>query len=111
MVSEEKYRMELIEILMELIAFKPSLSSQIGVPDLFNWRALFDFSSHAWAEFSNEHRTAIINGLAEKGSLFLALLTFKNYYMEIGRPDIAGASGLSLAKFLEDIVAFEYSYT
>lgn len=105
----EKFKRELDEILDELLEFKPALISSVGAPCLFNWRSLFDFSSHAWSEFDSDKRTALINALAEKGTLFLALMTFKNMYMEMGRPDIAGAAGLSLARFLEEIVAYDYS--
>jgi len=103
-VSADKYRRELNEILEELIEYKPSLFSNIGMAKLFNWRAVFDFSSDAWDLYSNENRTAIINALAEKRTLFVALMTFKSMYVEMNRPDIACAAGLSLARFLEDIV-------
>lgn len=105
----EKYRQELCEILDDLIAFRPSLQGPVGVPQLFNWRALFDFSSLFWEECDPADRIAIINALAEKGTLFLALMNFKNLYLEMNRPDIAGAAGLSLARFLEEISSFEFS--
>lgn len=107
----EKYKMELQEILDELIEYRPSLLTVVGPTGLFNWRSVFDFSSYAWEEFDRESRTALLNGLAEKGSLFLALMTFKTMYMEMGRPDIAGAAGLSLARFLENLVSPAYGDT
>lgn len=103
-VSADKYRRELNEILEELIEYKPSLFSNSGMTQLFNWRAIFDFSSDAWDLYDNENRTAIINALAEKRTLFIALMTFKSMYIEMNRPDIASAAGLSLARFLEDII-------
>lgn len=99
----EKYKSELIEILDELVGYRPSLISHIGVSRLFNWRAIFDFSSDSWTCFNRDSRTAIINALAEKRTLFIALMTFKAMYMEMDRPDIANAAGLSIAKFLEDV--------
>lgn len=99
----EKYQCELIEILDELIEYKPSLLSHIGMSRLFNWRAVFDFSSEAWNRFDCDSRTSIINALAERRTLFIALMTFKNLYIEMNRPDIARAAGLSLARFFEDI--------
>lgn len=99
----EKYQAELIEILDELIEYKPSLIAHIGVSQIFNWRALFDFSSDSWTCFTSDSRTAIISALAEKRTLFIALMTFKAMYMEMNRPDIANAAGLSIAKFLEDL--------
>jgi hypothetical protein len=99
----EKYQHELIEILEELIEYKPSLMSHIGVSQLFNWRAIFDFSSEAWTNFSSDSRTTIINALAEKRTLFIALMTFKTMYIEMNRSDIANAAGLSLARFFENI--------
>ena len=104
----EKYQYELIEILDELIEYKPSLISHIGVSRLFNWRAIFDFSSEAWMRFSSDSRTTIINALAEKRTLFIALMTFKTMYIEMNRPDIANAAGLSLAKFFEEITNPEF---
>lgn len=100
----EKYKLELIEILDEVIDYKPSLATHIGVSSLFNWRAIFDFSSDSWTQFSSESRTIIINALAEKRTLFIAFLTFKTMYIEMNRPDIAGAAGLSLARFIEDLI-------
>ena len=109
-VRAEKYRCELNEILEELIEYKPSLYSNIGVTQLFNWRAVFDFSSDEWDQLRSENRIAIVNALAEKRTLFVALMTFKGMYIEMNRPDIASAAGLSLARFLEDItVDNEYS--
>ena len=107
-VCAEKYRLELIEILDEIIEYKPALFSCIGVTGLFNWRAIFDFSSEAWINFNSDYRTAIINALAEKRTLFISLLTFKTMYNEMNRPDIAGAAGLSLARLLEDITETSY---
>lgn len=98
----EKYQSELIEILDELVVFKPELIIHIGMSQSFNWRALFDFSSDSWTCFNSDSRTAIINALAEKRTLFIALMTFKSLYMEMNRPDIANAAGLSMAKFLEE---------
>ena len=103
-ISVNKYRLELIEILDEIIDYKPSLLSHIGATKLFNWRAIFDFSSEAWSLFDCESRTEIVNALAEKRSLFIALMTFKTMYIEMNRPDIASAAGLSLARFLEDLI-------
>lgn len=102
--SVDKYRLELIEILDELVDYKPSLFALIGSTCLFNWRSLFDFSSEAWTEFGPDNRTTVINALAEKGSLFIALVTYKTMYIEMDRSDIAAAAGLSLARFLEDLV-------
>jgi hypothetical protein len=107
-VCIEKYKLELIEILDEVIEHEPSLYSHIGVPLLFNWRAIFDFSSEAWSLFNSESRIKIINALAEKRTLFIALMTFKTMYIEMNRSDIAGAAGLSLARFLEDLIDPEF---
>lgn len=102
-MDADKYKIELTEILYEIIESDPLLFSHIGEPLLFNWRALFDFSSEVWNEFSIESRSAIINALAEKRSLFIAIMTFKTMYIEMDRPDIAGAACLSLARYLEDL--------
>ncbi len=99
----DKYRLELSEILDEIIEYNPSLNLHIGVSSLFNWRAIFDFSSEAWTHFKIDSRTMIVNALAEKRTLFIALMTFKTMYIEMNRPDIASAAGFSLARLLEDI--------
>lgn len=102
-IAVGKYQSELIEILEELTECDPSIISHIGLSRLFNWRAIFDFSSNAWTEFSSSSRTIIINALAERRTLFIALMTFKSMYLEMNRPDIANAAGLSLAKYFEDL--------
>jgi hypothetical protein len=95
--------MELKEILDELVEYNPSLYAMTGPTELFNWRALFDFSSCAWEEFSEEFRLSIIKGLAEQESLFIALMTYKTMYMEMKRPDIVNAASLSLARIFENL--------
>ncbi|MBI9099434.1 MAG: hypothetical protein JEY91_13205 [Spirochaetaceae bacterium] len=107
-IATDKYRRELDEILDELIEYKPSLLSHIGVPGLFNWRAVFDFSSEAWNNFSSEARISIIKALAENKTLFITLMTYKSMYLKMNRPDIAHAAGLSLGRFLEDIIIPDY---
>jgi methionine synthase II (cobalamin-independent) len=70
-VIVDKYRLELSEILDEIIEYNPSLNLHIGVSSLFNWRAIFDFSSEAWTHFKIDSRTMIVNALAEKRTLFI----------------------------------------
>ncbi len=91
-----------MEILDEIILSKPSIFSHIGLTGIFNWRSLFDFSSEAWETFPCESRIAIIDALAEKRTLFVAVVTYKTMYNEMDRPDIASATGLSLAKCFEE---------
>lgn len=100
--------MELKEILDELIIYNPSLFVLTGPTELFNWRSVFDFSSVAWEEFPEEYRITLLKSLAEKEILFIALMTYKNLYMEMGRPDIANAAGFSMAKFLESLFVPDY---
>ena len=104
----DKYKLELAEILDELALYNPSILALTGPSELFNWRSIFDFSSYAWDDFPEEYRIALLKSLAEKESLFISLLTFKNMYLEMGRPDIANAAGLSLARFLETLFTPEY---
>lgn len=99
----EKYKMELKEILDELVEYNPSLYALTGPTALFNWRALFDFSSCAWEEYPNEFRMSLLKGLAEQESLFIALLTYKTMYIEMNRPDIVNAAALSLARVFENL--------
>ncbi|MBN2656580.1 MAG: hypothetical protein JXR86_05930 [Spirochaetales bacterium] len=104
----DKYKMELKEILDELVVVNPSLYALTGPTELFNWRSIFDFSSVAWEVFPEEYRLTLLKSLAEKESLFIALMTYKKLYLEMGRPDIANAAGFSLARFLESLFLPDY---